>query len=191
MLSVFVCFQLIIGPKGECPTMRGNSRIFLYSNWQKMSWRWRSRPSCCSQHIASWLQVELYVCLSLCVCMPCPCVHTGNCTIKWGWGHVTGNIEFFLWFFLWFFRCVLVLVCLHVYMHLSCRGWTVPAVSPVREDLAASHQTSQCCAGTQVQPQEETHSSTLPLPEKQTCRLLCPHSAGESQTLLLLFDYKG
>lgn len=73
MCVLFLFFQLIIGPKGECPTMRGNSRIFPYSNWQKMSWRWRFPPNCYSQHIASWLQVELYVCLSLCLCMPCTC----------------------------------------------------------------------------------------------------------------------
>lgn len=55
-------------------------------------------------------------------------------------------------------------------------------MSPVREDPVASHQTSKHCAGTQVQPEKQAHSSTLSLPEKQTRRLLCPHSAGKSQT---------
>ncbi len=98
---------------------------------------------------------------------------------------MTGNTVFFLSLS---FRCVLVCMCVFVcvYMHLSCRGGAFQAVSPVREDPTASHQTSQCCAGTQVQPQEQTRSSTLPLPEKQTCRLLCPRSAGKSQTYLLL-----
>lgn len=73
-------------------------------------------------------------------------------------------------------------------MYLPCRGGAFPAVSPVREDFATSHQTSHRCAGTQVQPEEQTRSSTLPLPEKQTRRLLCPHSAGKSQTLLLHFN---
>lgn len=57
LIWLFVGSQLTIGPKGECPTMKGSSRISLFSKWPKMSWRWRSRPSCCSPLTASWLQV--------------------------------------------------------------------------------------------------------------------------------------
>lgn len=93
-----------------------------------------------------------------------------------GWIHVTGNTAFSRWLY---FCCVFVIcVCLGVCMHPSCRGGAFQAVSPVREDPAASHQAPQRCAGAQVQPQEQTFSSTLPLSKKQTCRLLCPRSAG-------------
>lgn len=81
---------------------------------------------------------------------------------------------------------VLVCVCRHASIFFF-RGGAVPAVSPVGKDPTPSHQTCQCCAGTQVQPKEQTGSSTLPLPEKQTCWPLCPHSAGKSQTPLMLF----
>lgn len=88
-------------------------------------------------------------------------LHAVDCRIQSGQGHLI---------------CVCVCVC----VHLSCRSGAFQAVPPVGEDLAASYQTSQCCAGPQVQPQEQTRSSTLPLPETQTCGLLCPHSAGQS-----------
>lgn len=78
-------------------------------------------------------------------------------------------------------------LCVHV-LYLPSRGGAFQAVSPVREDFAPSHQTSQRRAGTQVQPKEQTCSSTLPLPEKQTRRLLYPHSAGKSHILLPLFS---
>lgn len=60
-----------------------------------------------------------------------------------------------------------------------CRGGTFQAVSPVGEDLAAAHQTSQRRAGAQVQPQEQARCPALPLPEEQARRLLCPHPAGK------------
>lgn len=57
--------------------MRGNSRTSPSSNWQKMSWRWRSRPSCCSQRTASWPQVALYMCLYACLYRAFVGAHSG------------------------------------------------------------------------------------------------------------------
>ena len=67
--------------------------------------------------------------------------------------------------------CVCVACC-------PSRGGALPAMSPVGEDPAASHQAPQRGPGAQVQPQGQALPPALPLPEEQARRLLCPHPAG-------------